>query len=290
MENQNNKDLDGSWRNTRDFARQGKLDFKLKDVRVRHDHMDEISALEAQLEDSKFQQHLYRCKWAAAERKSCDFKAQLEDVRIKFKYSTVEAEGTIKELKEQLERASSNETKSYQEEIHKLKFELNEAGIVRINAVNRLILADTIMARLNIRLDEASEKLNSNPAEDPRPGPVELQQQLLNTKKDLKEQAAKQEALCCQIQKIRSKLSTKVLKEKSEVCVQDLEEEVKNLKADYLAKLEQQQEENSKLASAVQRVEEEKVSLQQTLQTREDEWAQREAAMQARLDEIQSTM
>lgn len=70
---------------------------------------------------------------SAAERKGWTLKVQLEEVQGKIYYSTAEAEQTIKVLKDQLQQARSNETrsKSYEEEIHKLKLELSEARILK---------------------------------------------------------------------------------------------------------------------------------------------------------------
>lgn len=79
--------------------------------------------------------------------------AQLEEAHRTYKQSTAGAEATIKELKDQLEQARSNETRSYDEEIQRLKVELAEARIERVNAVNGLLHADKIMASLNLKLD-----------------------------------------------------------------------------------------------------------------------------------------
>lgn len=49
--------------------------------------------------------------------------AQLEEAHRTYKQSTAGAEATIKELKDQLEQARSNETRSYDEEIQRLKVE-----------------------------------------------------------------------------------------------------------------------------------------------------------------------
>lgn len=49
--------------------------------------------------------------------------AQLEEAHRTYKQATAGAEATIKELKDQLEQARSNETRSYDEEIQRLKVE-----------------------------------------------------------------------------------------------------------------------------------------------------------------------
>lgn len=88
VENQHHAELEDSRRNTRNFAGnwhfKSKSHFKPKKDRVRHDLLEENAALKAQLEDSQFQQHLFHCRFAAAERKALDLKIQLEEVRNKF--------------------------------------------------------------------------------------------------------------------------------------------------------------------------------------------------------------
>lgn len=124
--------------------------------------MEENAALKAQLEDCHFQQHLFHCGWVAADRKSQYLMAQLEEAHRTYKQSTPGAEAAIKELKYQLEQARSKETRSYDEEIQRLKVELGEAHIERINAVNRLLHADKIMASLNLKLDETNKQRQQN--------------------------------------------------------------------------------------------------------------------------------
>lgn len=152
MNTQSNTELDGG----RDFAGtrpiQGKSNFHPKKGKVRY-LMEENAALKAQLEDSHFQQHLFHCRWVTVDRKSRYLMAQLEEAHRTYKQSTAGAEATIKELKDQLEQARSNETRSYDEEIQRLKVELAEARIERVNAVNGLLHADKIMASLNLKLD-----------------------------------------------------------------------------------------------------------------------------------------
>ncbi|KAK9524431.1 hypothetical protein VZT92_016826 [Zoarces viviparus] len=79
-------------------------------------------------------------------------KAQLDEVCCKYNYWTAGAEQPIKDQLEQARR------ESYEAEIHKLKFELKEARSARINAVNRLIVANKKMASLKLKLDEANKK------------------------------------------------------------------------------------------------------------------------------------
>lgn len=94
----------------RDFA--GHYQDKSKEDRFRYNLMEENTALKDEFEDSQFQEHLC-CKWAAAEHKGRYLKAQLEEVCSKNKYSDTVAEAMIKDLKDQLERARSNETRSF---------------------------------------------------------------------------------------------------------------------------------------------------------------------------------
>lgn len=120
--------------------------------------MQQNKVLQAQLDESQYQQHLYECRWAAENRDKRFLIAQLDEEQRMNRNFKFRAQGEIKELKDQLEKARSQETRSYEEEIHQLRFELAEAHTERISAANRLLLADRIMASMQLKLDEANKK------------------------------------------------------------------------------------------------------------------------------------
>lgn len=265
--------------------------------RVRHNLKQDNAGLRAQLEETQWQLHMCKSSLREANTKALYFESQVDEYRRKFYYLDIETEKTINDLKKQLDAALSNETKSYLQDIHTLKFEFREAKIERINNANRLILADKIMHKLTSNLGDANKKLQQPSrnsidtqtmiSDAPSKNQCcemqqmcidQLQQQLQNAKEELKKQAEEhedeKEALRSEIKQLKG------LKEQNEEKLMSLEKELNDTKASYIALLEEQKKENANFTQALQKEEEEKASLLKTLKEQED--------MEKRLEELTS--